>query len=176
MSEAFDEKAEAAYEADGLDREEDYPRGLLLDRCFVLDPEAASAVGAAAGAEGPAFRIADTNYLSGVPGEDETLNCSLGSSGARIDVLAGTTLVDADGQLERIQRGSDRFEEVDGEAPGLDGADVVAVSGQGVTRLAWVSEGFVVGVTGPEDLLGGKEGFAALTAAVEGVERTLVAN
>jgi len=31
----------------------------------------------------------------------------------------------------------------------------------------------VVGVTGPEDQLGGEAGFAALSAAVEGVERTL---
>jgi hypothetical protein len=173
MADAFAKRAEAAYEAEGGSREEDSPRGLLVQECFVLDPEAATAVGDAAGAEGPAFRIAETNYLSGVPGEDEILSCSLSSSGAQIAVIAGTTLVDAEGQLERIQRGSEGLEEIDGDAPGLDAADVVAASGEGVARLAWVSDGFVVGITGPEDLMGGEEGFAALSAAVEGVERTL---
>ena len=47
------------------------------------------------------------------------------------------------------------------------------MSGEGVARLAWVSDGFVVGITGPEEVLGGEDGFAALSAAVEGVARTL---
>lgn len=176
MSEAFGEKAEAAYEADGLDREEDFERGLLVPECFVLDPEAATAVVEAAGAEGPAFRIADNSYLSGVPGEDEVLNCSLSSTGAQIVVVAGTTLVDADGQLERLMRGPEGSEELNGSAPGLDEADVVAVQGGGVARLDWVSDGFIVSVTGPEDLMGGEDGFAALSAAVEGVEQALQAD
>ena len=65
--------------------------------------------------------------------------------------------------------------ELDGDAPGLHQADVVAVKGEGVARLAWVSDSFLVGITGPEGQLGGEKGFAALSAAVEGVEQTLSA-
>lgn len=173
MSEAFGARAEAAYRANEQDREDDFARGLLVPECFALDAEAATAVGEAAGADGPALRIADTNFLSGVPGEDETLNCSLGSSGEQLAVIAGTTLVDAEGQLERLERGSDGFEQFDGSATGLDDADVAATKGEGVARLAWVSDGFIVGITGREEVLGGEEGFDALSAAVEGVARTL---
>lgn len=175
MAKAFAERSSAAYEAEGENRNNDIllGLGLLIPECFIIDAEGVAAVGEAAGAEARAFRIADTSYLSGVPGEDETLNCSLGSTGEQLAVIAGTTLVDTKGQLERLQRESESSEEFDGSADGLDDADIAATKGEGVARLAWVSDGFVVSVTGPEDLLGGEKGFAALSAAVEGVERTL---
>ena len=173
MSEAFSAKALAAYEAQGSKRGEDSERGLFLDECFVLDSEGVRAVGEAAGGGGPAFRIAETNFLSGVPGKSETLNCSLRSTGIQMALIAGTTSVDSDGQLERLRLGLKGVKEIEGTAPGLDAADVAAASGEGRTQLAWVSGGFLILVTGPEDKLGGAKGFAALSAAVEGVERTL---
>ncbi len=147
MAEAFDGLAQQAYEAEGLDREQDSAKGLLLEKCFVLDAEAVRAVGDAAGAKGPVFRIVDRNFLSGVPGEGETLNCSLGANGPQFSVTAGTTQVDRDGRQKRAKGG--------------------------IVRFTWVSDGFLVGVTGDEATLAGKRGFATLSAAVEGVERTL---
>jgi hypothetical protein len=151
MSEAFEERSQAAYEAAGRNGDDALPRGIVVQECFVLDREGVMAVGEAAGAEGPSFRIADTNYLKGVPGAGVTLSCSLASSGAQIAVVAGTTTTEPEGRRRRVEGG-------------------------GLISYRWVSDGLVVAVAGPEGLLGGEEGFAALSAAVENVERTLTSS
>lgn len=172
MATAFAERSAEAYEAEGSDRERDFAAGLVLDDCFALDAQGLKALGEAL--EGVDVRTDTGNYLHGPPGEDETITCSLleGDDASIGTLIAGTTVVDSEGMQERLER-FEEVEEVDGEAPGLDPADVVATDAEGVIRLAWVSDGFLVGVFGATEPFQGEAGFEALSVAVERVARTL---
>jgi hypothetical protein len=176
LGEAFGEASEEAYASVDQNRDEDFARGALLEGCFILDSDGVAAVGEQV-AGVPDATLTDPNFLYGPPGEEETLSCGIeaGEGTLVANVTAGTTLVDRDGFLERITRDPEApTTEIEGEAPGLDPANVVAVEvGESAAQLVWISDGFAIGVSGPAEELGGDAGFEALSVAVEEVSRTL---
>ncbi len=176
LREAFGERAEEAYTAADKSRADDFGPGVVLDECFVAYPETASAIGEAAGDEDAAF--GDNNFLQGPPDEEEHLGCATeaepGERPAFFMLTVGTTLVTRDQFLERLIRNNEEATEIEGEAEGLDPASVLAIDGDGISQYAWVQDDFFVGVGGPTDKLSSEEGFAALSAAVDGVDTTLL--
>lgn len=182
LAEAWDAEAEAAYEAAGKDREEDFALGLPDTECFFLDQEGAVAIATALGHDGD-VEISDNNFISGPPGAEERMVCGLNDPAATevqdsptqssIAILgAGTTLATADQHRERLLR-EDGATELEGSADGLDADEVVAVDHQGVNTFIWVSEDFSVGISGPPEAFSPEAGFDALGTAVEEVSRTL---
>lgn len=174
LSEAFDAGAEQAYTDADKSRADDFGSGVVIDDCFAIDDDGAAAIGDAAGFE---LTLGENNFLQGVPGEEERIGCSVeaGDDGPPpiFMVTVGTTLVDTAQFLERIKRNLEDVTEIDGEAPGLDPESVIGVEGDGTRQFAWIEDDFLIGVGGPADQLSEEEGFAALSAAVEGVESTL---
>lgn len=171
LTAAFDAEAAAAYEEQDSDREENSAVGIVVEDCLVIDDEARAAIaGELLGDD--AIELSDTNFLLGAPGEEERLTCRFGERhGATI--TAGTTTATAEGTRERLL-GADASP-IEGEAEGLDPDSVAAGLATGSARFAWIEDGFMIGVSGPEGEVSPEEGFAALTAAVTGVERTLAA-
>lgn len=173
LTEEFERLATEAYEAQDLDRETDFTRGVIDEDCFILDDEAAAAVGEILLGVDDA-KTTDANFLQGVPGEEERMTCGLasGDEGQGTVVTAGTTLANAEQTRERFLRQEDA-EEIEGEPEDLDPDSVVAGEVAGAARFAWVSEDFVIGVSAPADAIEPEEGFEALAVAVDEVARTL---
>ena len=177
LVEAFNALAAQAYEDAGEDRSNG-GAGILIDGCFAADDAAATAIGDAIGAE--EFVFQEENFLQGVPNQEEKLLCAVeapkGTDGPPpiVNVGVGTTTLSRDQLLERLLS-SDDFDrqEVEGTADGLDPSTVLAADGGGVSQYIWVDGDFTVGISGPTDQLTPDEGFAALSAAVDGVESTL---
>lgn len=181
LLEAFDERTAALYEAEDLDRDEVFTRGVTFEACPMLEDEHAEAVLAAAGIEGGDVERRG-GYLQGMPGETEMLSCPLvGGEGREDQVLLvlGATLRDRD-QVEQAIRRSGfpdaRRAEVDGT--GLPADEVLVLQVERSTKAYWVSDGFFVSV----DLLSAEEeatdddrerAVAALAEAVEQVDDAL---
>jgi hypothetical protein len=174
LAAAFGERADEAYADAGKDRDEDFGAGFLVKECFSVDDDAAAAIGEAAGFE---LTFGDSNFLRGVPDEEESLGCSVDADGDErptiVMVTTGTTLAEPDQFLERLLRATEGVTEVEGDAPGLDPESVVATEADGISQFAWVDNDFFVGIGGPSEQLSTEEGFAALSATVDGVESTL---
>lgn len=175
LTEAFGEGAEKAYADAGKNRADDFAQGVVLEECFVADAETATAIGEAGAEDGLVF--GDDNYLSGVPGEEERLGCATEAEGderpAIFMLTVGTTLATPEQFRERMIRNRDEASEIEGEVPNLDPESVIAIEGDGISEYVWVQDDFFVGVGGPTNVRSSDEGFAALDAAVAGVERTL---
>jgi hypothetical protein len=181
LAEAWDAEAEAAYEAAGVDRDEDFATGVSDAECFYLDQAGAEAIAATLGHDGD-VELSDSNFLGGPP-EEEGMVCGL-SDPAEEPVLdapiqssiailgAGTTTGTADQHRERLL-GEDNTTELEGSADGLAADEVVAVDREGVKTFMWVSEGFSVSFSPGDENLGDDAGFDALGTAVAEVSRTL---
>ncbi|HEY8524591.1 MAG TPA: hypothetical protein VIL48_06490 [Acidimicrobiales bacterium] len=179
---AFDEAAGAAYAELGGDREQHHTEGIVLrDDCFALDGAAASAIIEALGLD-PEGAVVEDVFLQGVPGESEFLYCTLSPADTErgIAFRAGTTSYDRDGLVDLARQGDARgpIEELEGEVPGLDPDEVLAIAlNQGQTvAFSWVADGFMVSVGYPTALADPDGGFAALSEAVSGVTRALAAS
>jgi hypothetical protein len=175
----FNELAAQAYDEAGEDRDAQGGAGVLVEGCFVIDDEAASAIGAAADIDELTF--IEDNFLQGVPDQEERLLCGVekpdGTDGPPpiVNIGAGTTTLNRDQLLARLLNSDDaERHEVEGEADGLDPSTTLAAEGGGVSQYAWVDGDFTVGLAGPSDQLPPDKGFAALSAAVEGVQSTLL--
>lgn len=177
----FDDAAEAAYEAAGADRREDFTRGVTIDEgCFVLSDEAVVAVAEAIGVEGAGdAEVNPGTFLTGPPGQRESLVCSIGigEDDANVSVNTGTTPLDRDGLLEEFELFADsndvEVQQLDGEAPGLDPDDVLAVEREGVASFSWVRDDFQISLSVPTEVADAEAGFRALPVLVEGVTDTL---
>jgi hypothetical protein len=171
MKSNFDEKAQAAYDAAGSDRDEDSTRGVVLnENCFILDQEGADAIAQALGVG--SVEIAASSFLAGAPGEEESVSCTLvDDKGVGFaNAIAGTTQASP----ESISREGPLIKRIKGDAPGLDPEDVAAVDAAFARRFAWISDGFVVSINGPRKGLEDEtKGFEALSVAVDEVARTL---
>lgn len=179
LASAWDGRAVQAYAAAGADRERDFAAGTVVEGCFYLDQAAGEAIGEVVGAS--AVELSDENFISGPPGEDESMTCTLTNPDTPPDdpsgllsTSAGTTLADPDQFEARLLRREGPTNAIEGEAPGLDPANVVAVEAEGVYSFAWVSDDFFVGISAPAEFIGVEDGFAALSVAVGEVERTLL--
>ena len=170
MKSEFDEAAESAYEAEEANREEDFKRGVpLTENCFILDQEGADAIAEALGSE--SGEITATSFLSGEPGKDELLTCTLvDDKGVGFaTIIAGTTQATP----KELRQQAPLNEPIEGTAPGLDPADVAAVVAGFSRRYAWISDEFVVGVVRPSKAQNEQLGFESLSVAVDEVARTL---
>lgn len=170
MKSEFDAAAESAYEAEEANREEDFKRGVpLTENCFILDQEGADAVAKALGSK--SGEITATSFLSGEPGEEESLSCTLvdDKGVAFATVIAGTTQASP----KELRQRTPLIVPIEGTAPGLDPDDVAAVLAAFTRRYAWVSDGFVVAITRPSKQPDEQAGFKGLSVAVEQVGRTL---
>jgi len=179
LAAGFADGSAAAYEAQDLNRDQDYLRGAITDDCFVLDQAGAEAIAQATGSDHEQVELSKDNYVSGAPGEEETLICAVddptqSEAVKRLigTVGVGTTLADPDQYLERALRTA-KGTELEGTAEGLDPAEVVAFEREGVRTFAWVHDDFVIAISGPAQVLSTDAGFAALPVAVEEVSRTL---
>lgn len=176
---SFGEEAEAAYDAAGDSRSEDFSKGVSTDDCFILGADGADAVVEALGLAVDEPPEVGFTYLSGPPGQSESISCAIdvgGPDDATVTIDAGTMAADRDQvALALASSESEGAEEVDGEAPGLDPDDVVAlVTNEGeVTLLGWVSDGFYVGLNVPTALAEPEAGLAALPVAVDAVTTAL---
>jgi hypothetical protein len=170
----FEEGADAAYAAEDLDREQDFGPPVLVDECFVLDQEGAERIAAALPVAGESVRV-HGEVLSGTPGEDETLNCTVREDAADGDTLfgvsAGTTAATREQLLARLLQ-IEGSEEVEGEAPGLDPSEVVGTRLENSRVAGWVADDFTIAISGPTEQLG-EDAFEALPIAVDEVSRTL---
>ncbi len=173
---SFDDLATQAYKDAGKDRQRDYTAGTNVDGCFIADDETAKAIGDATGLE--VTFATQNNYLQGLPDQQERLICSIEPpAGADhpviVSVSAGTTTLTPDQTLANLQRTDKSTHELDGSAPGLDPDSVLAVEGGGISQFMWIDGDFTVGLGGLSDKLSPDQGLAALSAAVQGVSRTL---
>ncbi|HMG41121.1 MAG TPA: hypothetical protein VK611_07305 [Acidimicrobiales bacterium] len=180
LVEPFNAAAEEAYEAAGSDRQEDFTRGVAETGCFVLDEAGAVAVADALGVDDPdGAELAGDGFISGPPDDRELLVCPISLAGVdeNVGVNAGTLDGDRAEVLQDMRRGAelndDEIEEVDGEAPGLDGDHVLAVARDGATQLVWVDGGFGVSLTVPDDVADAEAGFRALPVLVDAVAASL---
>jgi hypothetical protein len=175
----FNDLAAQAYEEAGEDRDAQGGAGILVEGCFAVDDEAAASIAEAAGLDGITF--IDDNFLQGVPDQEERLLCGVekpeGTDGPPpiVNIGVGTTTLNRDQLLDRLLNSADtERHEVEGEAEGLDPSTTLAAEGGGVSQYVWVDEDFTVGIAGPSDRLPPDDGFAALVAAVDGVQSTLL--
>jgi hypothetical protein len=176
LVEPFNALAAQAYTDAGKDRDEDYTSGTQVDGCPIADDEAAAAIAEAAGLDELTF--ADEAFVQGLPEQQEIVICSIEApAGADhpsiVNLTAGTTTYTRDQQLSNQLRLEEGAHELEGEAEGLDPGSVLAVTGEGLSRFGWVDGDFQVSLGGPSDQLSPDQGFAALSAAVSGVSRTL---
>ncbi len=177
LTAAFVENAAQVYEDEGLDREQDFARGLdSVEDCFYLDDEAAAAIAEEAVGTGE-VQVNDLNFLNGTPGEEERMGCSIGdaASGTETTVVllnVGTTQLDPDQFLEGLLSEPESVE-LEGEADGLDPAEVVAAEREGSNIFAWVHEDFVISISNVATELSVEDGYAALPVAVDEITRTL---
>jgi hypothetical protein len=175
MAAAFVDMAEAAYGDADLDRAEDSAQGVMLDVCPVLSTDDAVAVAGALGFEDAGADVTTGNYLSGPP-ERELLTCGIGLPGGagNVGVSTGSVPFDRDGALDDIRRSDPQVEELQGETPGLDGADVLGVSrGQQSTVVIWVEGGFHVALSLPPGVADPEAAFRALPVLVDAVAGSL---
>jgi hypothetical protein len=175
MAAAFVETAEAAYGDAGLDRAEASAQGVMLDVCPVLTTDDAVAVAGALGFDDAGADVTTGNYLSGPP-ERELLTCGIGLPGGagNVGVSTGSVPYDRDGALDDIRRADPQVEELQGETPGLDGADVLGVSrGQQSNVVIWVDGGFQVALSLPPGVAGAEAAFRALPVLVDAVAASL---
>jgi hypothetical protein len=105
--------------------------------------------------------------------------CSVESSAGAdhptiVNVAAGTTTLTRDQTLDRVlQIVAVPRHELEGSAEDLDPDSVVAVGDDALSQFIWVDGDFQIAVGGATDKLSPEQGFAALSAAVDGVSRTL---
>jgi hypothetical protein len=175
MADAFVETAEAAYDDAGLDRPEASAQGVMLDVCPVLTTDDAMAVAGALGFDDAGADVTTGNYLSGPP-ERELLTCGIGLPGGagNVGVSTGSVPFDRDGALDDIRGADPQVEELEGEAPGLDAADVVGISrGQQSTVVIWVDGGFQVALSLPPGVADAEAAFRTLPVLVDAVATAL---
>lgn len=182
LAAAFGDAAEAAYDERGGDRAEDFNEGVVLDGdCFALDGGGVDAIAEALGLDPQDVEIGRGTFLNGNPDRQEILTCPLGGGGGRdrISFTAGRVSYDRDGLLEQLRESADPdegpVEEIEGEAPGLAGDQVLAVSRNGgeTVAYAWVADGFAVTLAFLSEVADPDTGFAALSEAVDAVATTL---
>jgi hypothetical protein len=171
----FDALAEQAYKDAGKDRQQDYTAGVQTDGCFAADDEAARAIGDATGLD---VAFAKENYLQGLPDQQEHLICSIEPGPGEdhpviVNVAVGTTTFTPDQMLDNLKRLEKDTHELSGSAEGLDPATVLAVESGGINQFFWIDGDFTVSLGGLSEKLSPDQGFAALSAAVQGVSRTL---
>lgn len=171
VEDGFATRAEAAYDAAGRSRAEDYLQGVRTESCFALDDQAVEVIATELGlgeveVSGP--------YLVGPP-EREQLSCSLrDEAGDGVGITTGTLDLEPD-QLAEDRLGSDPSppERIDGEAPGLDPDDVLGFGDEDSTQVVHLRDGVIVSLTAPTDVASADEAYAALPVVVDEVARVL---
>ncbi|WP_139978796.1 hypothetical protein [Nocardioides litoris] len=161
------ERAAAAYDDEGLDRAEDFQRGVRTS-CLVLDDAGVDAVGAAVGIDDPEARA---GFVAG-PEDAERASCTLRDpAGRSAGVTVGTTDLDRAALVE-VGTGEGR-RVVEGEAEGLDEEHYVGFGNEDATVVTWVRDGVTASITVPTDVAGADAVFAALPVLLEEVDREL---
>jgi hypothetical protein len=172
LVEPFGELAEELHEGGDPSLGDVPGENVRLLTCPVLTDDDAVAIAGALGLDDPDRATAEgVKILDG--SRAESVQCSIdgGDTEEWVDVWTGTTTETADDPEERVDEGA---EVIDGEAPGLDDADVFGVDGpQGPMSVIWRDEGFYVSLSLPEGYDDADRAFRALALTAETVAESL---
>lgn len=174
--ESFAERADAAYAAEDLSREEDSLRG-TTSPCFVLDEEAVEAL-ADVGADGA---LEEQSFLSSRDEDNEALSCTLSLDDGIATILVGLTEVSSAAEMESAVAESveqdpgldDGVPAIDVEVEGLDRERTLVYGDDELTRAFFIQAGVLIGLQAQRDVIDRETLLDVLPVLVEQVDRVL---